>query len=255
MLEYLDPNLKKDVFGWHSPALDMHMPIARYGDWGHALLVFPTASGDFEEAERFFLIKSIEPYIFEGKIQVFSIGSINQHAWMNNRLGVAEQAHNTNQFSKYLENEAVPHIRRCLRDDHARVAVTGASFGCFFAANALFRRPDLFDILIGMSGFYDLGPTYLHGYGDDNVYFNNPMSYMGGLSDHGRLETFRRSTQIHLVTGQGAHEAPDASVRFSELLRSKGIPHGLDLWGHDVNHDWPWWRKMLPHYVGKKVWW
>jgi esterase/lipase superfamily enzyme len=91
MFQYIDPNLKKDVFGWHSPALDRHMPIARYGDWGHPLLVFPTASGDFEEAERFFLNKSVEPYIFEGKIQVFLIESINQDAWMNDRLNVAEK--------------------------------------------------------------------------------------------------------------------------------------------------------------------
>lgn len=23
----------------------------------------------------------------------------------------------------------------------------------------------------------------------------------------------------------------------------------LDMWGHDVDHDWPWWRKMLPYYL------
>jgi esterase/lipase superfamily enzyme len=36
------------------------------------------------------------------------------------------------------------------------------------------------------------------------------------------------------------------------ILSGKGIPHTVDLWGHDVNHDWPWWRKMLPHYLGTK---
>lgn len=255
MFQYLDPNLKKDVFGWHSPHLGMDMPVARYGDWGHALLVFPTASGDFEEAERFFLIKSIERFIFEGRIQVFSIASINNNAWMADGLSPAEAAHNQNQYSKYLENEVVPHIRRTLQDDRARIAVTGASFGCFYAANALFRRPDLFDILIGMSGFFDLGPTYLHGYGDENVYFNNPWSYMSGISDHGLLETFRRHCQINIVTGQGEYERPDASVRFSELLWSKSIPHKLDLWGHDMRHDWPTWRSMLPYYVAEKVRW
>jgi esterase/lipase superfamily enzyme len=33
-------------------------------------------------------------------------------------------------------------------------------------------------------------------------------------------------------------------------LKVKGIPHNLDLWGADVDHDWPWWRKMLPHTLG-----
>ena len=25
----------------------------------------------------------------------------------------------------------------------------------------------------------------------------------------------------------------------------------LDVWGHDVNHDWVWWRRMLPYYLGE----
>ena len=39
------------------------------------------------------------------------------------------------------------------------------------------------------------------------------------------------------------------SRQLSGILHSKGIPHTLDVWGPDVNHDWPWWRKMLPHYL------
>jgi DNA repair exonuclease SbcCD ATPase subunit len=54
-----------------------------------------------------------------------------------------------------------------------------------------------------------------------------------------------------IATGQGSFEAPDRSREFSGLLHSKGIPHWLDVWGHDVNHDWVWWRKMLPYYLGK----
>ena len=37
----------------------------------------------------------------------------------------------------------------------------------------------------------------------------------------------------------------------ASLLNAKGIPHWLDVWGHDVNHDWPWWRKMLPYFLEK----
>jgi len=25
----------------------------------------------------------------------------------------------------------------------------------------------------------------------------------------------------------------------------------LDLWGYDVNHDWPWWKKMIIYFLGK----
>jgi esterase/lipase superfamily enzyme len=129
-----------------------------------------------------------------------------------------------------------------------RIATTGASFGAFHAANAFFRRPDLFDTLIGMSGFYDLEPSYLKGYSDENCFFNNPAWFLRGLSD-GPLDTLRHHSRIVIATGQGAYEAPHASRNLSNILNEKQIPHRLDIWGHDVNHDWPWWRKMLPHFI------
>jgi len=106
-----------------------------------------------------------------------------------------------------------------------------------------------------MSGFYDLEGNYTKGFMNDDVYFNNPESYVKNMSDEGTLGMLRHHCQIHLVTGQGAYEAPHCSKRFSGLLWDKGIGNNLDLWGHDVNHDWPWWRRMLPYYVGEKIHW
>jgi esterase/lipase superfamily enzyme len=253
-MQFVDPSVPRDLFGWKSPRLGFEMPIVRYGRAGHALLLFPTAQADFLENERFWLVKSIEPLIKAGRVQVFSIDSINKHAWMNRKVPVPEKARRQKLYSGYVEEEVVPHIRRCLANPSARIGVTGASFGAFHAANAFFRRPDLFDTLIGMSGFYDLRGDYLNGFMNDDAYFNNPMSFLENLGDRGVLDTYRRS-QIHIITGQGAFEAPDCSRRLSALLWSKGIPNNLDVWGHDVNHDWPWWRKMLPHYLGERVGW
>jgi esterase/lipase superfamily enzyme len=101
-----------------------------------------------------------------------------------------------------------------------------------------------------MSGSYDIY-NYLESYYDDNVYFNNPMMYLKNLNDDYHLPRLRQADSIVLVSGQGSYEAPERSRDFSNLLHSKGIPHLLELWGHDVNHDWPWWRKMLPHYLGR----
>lgn len=232
----------------------MHMPIVRYGDWGHALLLFPTAQADFLENERFYLIKALEPHIFSGKVQVFSIDSINRHAWMNRSVPVHEAARRQAAYSAYVEWEVVPHIRRCLQNDTARIAASGASFGAFHAANQFFRRPDMFDVLIAMSGFYDLGPDYLHGFGNDDVYFNNPTSFIPGIEGKA-LELLRHHSQIHIVTGQGAYEAPHASDRLASVLYDKGIPFNLDKWGHDVSHDWPSWRRMIDHYVGSRLGW
>ncbi len=222
-MNYVDPALRREIFGWHSPRLGLDMPLVRYGHFGRALLLLPTASGDFLEAERMWLIKSIEPLLLAGRVTVFSIDSINRHAWMNEEVGVAEAARRQALYSGYIEEEVVPHIRRVLQDPNARIGATGASFGAFYAANAVLRRPDLFDTLIAMSGFYDLGPTYLHGYGDDNVYFNNPSSYLPGLSDARALELLR-SARLYIVSGRGAYEVPDASIRFARPCRRRGFP-------------------------------
>lgn len=231
------------------------MPIVSYGDRGHPLLLLPTAQADFLENERFYLIKAIEQHIFAGRLRVFSIDSINRHAWMNRHVSVPEAARRQALYSGYIEEEVVPHIRRVMDNPHARIAVSGASFGAFHSANQFFRRPDLFDTLIAMSGFYDLESDYTFGYRDDNVYFNNPVSYIANMSDGHMLYLLRETCQIHIITGQGAYEAPDCSKQLSRLLCDKGISHNLDLWGHDVNHDWPWWRKMLDQYISGRLGW
>lgn len=252
---YVDPYLPRHIFGWYSSRLGLEMPIVSYGDRGHPLLLLPTAQADFLENERFYLIKAIEPLIFAGKVRVFSIESINRHAWMNSNVLVHEAARRHALYADYIEEEVVPHIRRVMDNPSARVAVSGASFGAFHAANQFFRRPDLFDTLIAMSGFYDLEPDYTYGYRDDNIYYNNPVSYIANMNDGHTLDLLRHNCEIHIVSGRGDYEAPHCSEKLSQLLWDKGIPNNLDLWGLDVNHDWPWWRKMLPHYIGERVRW
>ncbi|HTQ79366.1 MAG TPA: alpha/beta hydrolase-fold protein [Thermoanaerobaculia bacterium] len=246
-------DLKKNVDGWYSPILGQPMPIVSYGHWGHPLLLFPTAAADFLENERFGLLDAIGPALDGGRVRVFSINSINNQAWMDRNLSVAEQARRQNLYALYIEQEVVPYIRHVCQTPDLRVATSGASFGAFHAANTLFRRPDLFDATIAMSGFYDLGPDYLRGYSDDNAYFNNPAWYLPKLEGP-YLDLLRTSCQIHILTGQGNYEAPDASRRLSGILTEKGIPHFLDLWGHDIPHDWPSWRKMLPYGIDRMGW-
>jgi esterase/lipase superfamily enzyme len=43
--------------------------------------------------------------------------------------------------------------------------------------------------------------------------------------------------------------ALDSSKRLAGLLSEKGIHCDLDLWGHDVPHDWPSWQAQLVHHL------
>ena len=226
------------------------MDIAIYGHWGFSLLLIPTAAADYLEYERFLMLDVLQPHIDAGKVKVFSINSINSESWLNSKMHPRHKSIRHVQFNRYVEQEVIPYIKAKTSPD-TQIITSGASLGALHAANLFFRRPDLINGCIAMSGVYDL-TTYTDGYWDEDVYFNSPMHYLDGLSDDYLLSQMRKSNHIHILTGQGDYESPDASRSFSALLNHKGIPHELDVWGHDMKHDWPTWRAMLPHYVGSR---
>jgi esterase/lipase superfamily enzyme len=242
--------MERRITGWYSSNLGMDMPIVGYGHAGPPLLMFPTAAADYLEYERFQLIDALAPLINAGRLRAYSINSVNRYALLNDQTPPNVKAELLARYDRYVVEEVLPLIRVDTGDPHARPVTTGASMGAFLAANTYFRHPDLFRGVIAMSGSYDVR-AYFNGYHDDNVYFNNPASYLPSLNDEYFLPILRHSNAIVILSGQGSFEAPDRSRQLSQILSAKGIPHKLDLWGHDVNHDWPWWRKMLPYYVDK----
>lgn len=242
--------MERRVTSWYSNNLQMEMPLVAYGHAGYPLLMFPTAAADYLEYERFLLIDAIKELIENGTIRAYSINSVNRYSLLNDKASPQWKAELLSRYDRYITDEVLPLIRHDTGDSNARPLTTGASLGAFLAANAYFRHPDLLRGTIAMSGSYDIR-SYLSGYFDDNVYFNNPMMYLSHLNDDFYLPRLRQADSIVILSGQGAYEAPDRSRQLAKLLQQKGIPHTLDLWGHDVNHDWPWWRKMLPLYLKK----
>lgn len=242
--------MQRQLTSWHSPSTNREMPIAMYGWHGFAILMIPTAAADYLEYERFQLIDSIAPFIDAGKCKVFSINSMNNESWMNYGMNGRDKMVRHLAFNDYVYNEVIPFIKSNTSWD-TPIYICGASFGALHSANLFFKRPDLLNGCLAMSGVYDL-TEYTRGYYDEDVYFNSPMHYMPNLSDHYLLEQIRRSGHIHIVTGSGEYEDPDSSMRFGKVLYDKGIWYELDVWGHDMRHDWPTWRNMLPQYLATR---
>ncbi len=239
--------MHREIHKWWSSNLSKDMEIAVYGHYGFALLLFPTAAADYLEYERFQLIDAIAPMINSGKCKVFSINSINSESWLNPHMPARDKAIRHQQYNEYVVQEVVPFIHNHCQGLTA-IVTAGASLGALHCANNFFRRPDVFAGMIAMSGVYDL-KTYTGGYYDDNCYFNSPVDYLPGWNDEYIMEQMRNGKKIIIASGRGAFEDPQASIRLSEILHQKGVPHLLDLWGHDMTHDWPTWRKMLPHFL------
>jgi esterase/lipase superfamily enzyme len=242
--------MKRELTSWYSPSLDKDMPIVTYGDYGFALLLVPTAAADYLEYERFQLIDSLAPYIDSGKVKVFSVNSINNESWLNNEIAGEHKAIRHNQFNQYIFNEVIPFIKNATSED-TPIYISGASFGALHSMNLFLKRPDIINGVIAMSGVYDL-TEYAKGYWDEQVYFNSPMHYLPNLNDQWTLDHIRKSGHIHILSGGGDYEDPEASRRFGKVLHDKGIPFELDIWGDDMKHDWPTWRAMLPYYLESK---
>lgn len=242
--------MQRILDSWYSPSLGKDMEIATWGHFGFPLLMFPTAAADYLEYERFYVVDVIKDFIEAGKVKVFSINSINRMSWLNRELHPKYKALRQVQYNSYIVNEVVPYIWNSCQS-RIGIITTGASLGAFHAANQLFRRPDLFDGVIAMSGSYNIREYYEGDYHDENVYFNNPVEYLPNLDGY-YVDLLRQKQHIHIVTGQGNYENPDASRRLSGILSAKGISHELDLWGYDMPHDWPTWRAMLPNYLATR---
>jgi esterase/lipase superfamily enzyme len=240
--------MERRINSWHSPALGMDMPIVAYGHAGYPLLMFPTAAADFLEYERFNLLDSISYHIEAGRLRAYSINSVNRYSLMNEGAPPWVKAELLTRYDRYITDEVLPLIRH--EAGGQSPLTTGASMGAYLSANTYFRHPDVIRGMIAMSGSYDVR-QWFDGYSDDNVYFNNPVSYLPSLDDDYFLPRLRHADAIVILTGQGAYEAPERSRELSNILRSKGIPHTLDVWGYDVDHDWPWWRKMLPYWLDR----
>jgi esterase/lipase superfamily enzyme len=239
--------VNREIHAWHSPNLNKQMEIAVYGHYGFALLMFPTAAADFLEYERFNLIEAIRPFIDAGKLKAFSVNSINNESWLNQHVPPPYRAVRHQQYNEYIVQEVVPFIKNHCSQDTS-IITTGASLGALHAANTFFRRPDIFDGTIAMSGSYDI-KAYSDGYYDDNYYFNSPVDYLPNLNDEFFLGKLRSKHHVYILSGQGDYEAPDRSIQLGQILSAKGIPHHVDLWGHDIPHEWPTWRSMLPHVL------
>ena len=226
------------------------MEIVTYGHHGDALLLLPTAAADYLEYERFLLIDAISAHIDSGKFKVFSINSINSESWLNSDMNPRHKAIRHTQFNQYIFNEVLPYIKGKTSAE-TPIYISGASLGALHSANLFFQRPDLINGVIAMSGMYDL-QQYTDGYYDEDVYFNSPQAYLPNLNDDHFLPMLQAGRHIHILSGSGNYESPEASRTFSGILHSKGIPHNLDIWGPDMHHDWPTWRAMLPYYLATK---
>jgi esterase/lipase superfamily enzyme len=234
-----------------SPAIGANGSVLAYGHWGRPVLAFPAERGGAWDYDQHGLIGAIAGLLDAGRVKLYCVDSFDGGSWSDRSLPLEERARRHGRYESWILEQVVPWIDADVGGAQD-LATVGVSLGAYHAVNFALKRADRFPLTLGLSGNYD--PSAWDGWGDrgDAMYFNNPFAYlehMGG--DH--LDWLRSRVSVLLVCGQGQWEdttgALESSKRLAGLLEAKGIRHELDLWGHDVPHDWPSWRAQLAHHL------
>jgi esterase/lipase superfamily enzyme len=243
---------RRHVSLW-SPAIGAEGGVLAYGHYGRPVLAFPSQQGNCRQYEDNGMIEALAGPLDAGLVKLYAVDSYDSGSWYREDLPLEARAQLHARYEDWILNQVVPWIQA---DSHsAELIVTGVSFGAYHAANFALKHAHLFPLAICQSGVYDVSVVAGGQMGDqrgDAVYFNNPADYVASLGGT-HLDWLRGRVSLLLVCGQGQWEdttgALESTRRIAGLLGEKGIKHELDLWGHDVPHDWPAWRAQIAHHL------
>ena len=235
-----------------SPALGRDAEMKSYGHGGRPVLFIPCQDGRFFDFENFRLAETMAPWIESGQIIVYAIDTIDSESW-SAQGDPYWRIRRYEDWIRYITDELVPFIRDDVNarngwDGYPGIMTFGCSLGATHAANLFFRRPDLFDGMLALSGIY----TASYGFGDymdEVVYRNSIVDYLGGMpSDHPFIQQYNSHRGI-ICVGQGPWEMPETTRQVANICRDKGIQVWVDFWGYDCAHDWDWWYKQVRYFM------
>lgn len=238
--------MHREYHRWYSHRVGREMGVVVYGHWGFPILAFPTSGGGEWELEHMGLIPALAPYVEAGRVKFFCVGSNSGDSFYNGAAHPFHRSWMQRMFDEYIRWEVIPFIHHHC-GSLVDIGTMGASLGAYHAANTLLKHPDAVKLGWALSGVFDMR-RFMDGVVDENFYFNNPVDYVGGLHDPGRIALLNTS-HLHLATGTGPWERSGETYHFSHLLSLKGIRHSLDDWGDQGGHDWPYWKHQMWEYL------
>ena len=235
--------MNREYHKWWSPRLGRDMELLVFGHAGLPTIVFPTSQGRYFEFEDRGMVSALWHHIEGGGLQLYCVDSVDAESWYNRNVPPRWRIARHMQYEDYVLHEVVPLIKK--KNSRWDLATAGCSFGGYHAMNLALRRPDTINACLSMGGAFDI-TQFLDGYYDDDCYFNCPPHFLRGVHDSGTLDSYRQHKYV-LATGE--HDMCwNENERLAGIMREKGIPHRLDVWGDRTGHDWPWWQHMAQVY-------
>lgn len=238
-----------EIKTWYSEHLQRDMTVRVYGWGGAPFLVFPCQDAMSDNFENFGMDRHFSDYLESGKMRLFCVDTVDRESFSDTNGDKGHRAWMQECYYNYIVEEVLPFLYTYY-GGFVRPYTTGCSLGATHAAILFFRRPDLFEGVIALSGCYDT-THFWDGWCNETLYNNSPTTFLQNMpKDHPYISLYNQR-KIIICVGQGRWE--NEGIRTSVLLRDifaeKGIDGWVDLWGYDVDHDWPWWRKQYDYFL------
>ena len=230
---------ERHLTNFYSDRLSRELALETSGTGGHPVIMFPTSQGSYLQNFDFGLNNSVAGLILSNKVTLYNIQTLDSENLYNESITPQERIARFAAYEEFLSEEFFPEIARRHHTD--RVAVAGASFGGFHAANATFRFPWQISHCICMSGAFSVR-GFMDGYHDDLVYYNSPREFMRGE------ESWKfQHLKIILSTSDG-DICLDKTREMASILSEKQIGYWYDeqKW---ISHDWPLWLMVFPQVM------
>ena len=240
--------MKRSVYKLQSKSLGQEASLIVYGEGGYPVVAFQTQDQKASELEGEGMVDALAEFIDGKQIQLFSVDNFDEQSWSllsgDNEARAARQE----AYFRFVTDELIPRVHE-LNASNLRPIAFGCSMGAVHAAIALFRRPDLFQGCMALSGIYHSG--YFFGdWMNSTLYDNDVLAFLPNMPlDHPYVGLYRnRSLLFCCGQGEDAQFAEDERRMDAELNRL-GVDHWCDYWGADVTHDWHWWKKQMAYFL------
>lgn len=234
---------------WYSERLNKEMRIKVYGHYGKPVIAFPCQDKQSDDFYNNGMIDALSPFIESGRMKLFCLDSNDLETVSSTSWDKGRASYLFEMYHQYLINEVLPFVYD-EQQGYCEPLLIGMSMGASHAANHFFRRPELFEGFLALSGKYDIA-SFFGGYFDDYIYQNSPVHYLSNMShDHPYINIYN-SKKMVVVVGRGAweHLVLDSNYELERIAHEKGININFNFWDENSIHDWSSWLYQMPIFL------
>lgn len=237
--------MQENYHKWYTQYLKRDFEMLTFGNAGVPIILFPLLKGRYYDYKDVGFIESVTRFIDEGKIKIYCPDGFDEHSWTDYGSLPGDRVRNHLLYENTILSDVIEFAK--YETGVKKVTVAGCGFGGYHALNIAFKHPDRVDNLITIGGTFDIKP-HIHGYYDEDCYFNNPLDYLPNLNDSWYLDKIKT---MKIILGVGEWDSYlQENERMSDILTSKGIEHLFDVPRY-ATHEWKWWKEMFPHYISQ----